>query len=346
VPPEVLPYAKVEEAILNGRSHLLLGNGFSIACDPIFKYEKLYDAAVSAGLSGRAQAVFQRLGTNNFEAVMRLLEDGHWLAKNYDLIRGNNSELLNDLEIIKRALVEAVAKSHLENTGKVSEQKKQSAVKFLKPYHNVFTASYDLLLYWLNMSASDPPPYGDGFRGEWEDPAAETVVFTEHLRDNPGTFFLHGALHLFVANGEVRKHCWCRSHKPLTHLIREGLDTNLYPLFVAEGKHEKKLEQIHRSGYLSYCLSKLTRIENRLVVFGLSFGESDTHLLNAIADNAKIKELYVGLFGNADSKSNSSIILAVDSIIDRRKKMNVARKSGKDVEVFYYDSASANVWTA
>jgi hypothetical protein len=36
------------------RNHLLLGNGFSIACDPIFKYEKLFEHAKMSGLSQEA----------------------------------------------------------------------------------------------------------------------------------------------------------------------------------------------------------------------------------------------------------------------------------------------------
>ena len=230
----------VTKTIGGKRAHLLLGNGFSISCDPIFKYEMLYDAAVRAGLSKRAQAVFERLGTNNFEAVMTLLDDGHWLANNYKLIKSPTSELLDDLEIIKRTLVTAVSESHLEHTGLVSDQKKAGALQFLKPFHNVFTTNYDLLLYWVNMSAGERPPYGDGFRGEWEEPECETVVFTEHLRDKSGIFFIHGALHLFVQSGEVRKHCLRRSGRKLTDSIRDGLTLGRYPLFVAEGKHGKK----------------------------------------------------------------------------------------------------------
>ena len=335
------------KASFDGRTHLLLGNGFSISCDPIFRYDKLYDAAVAAGLSERAQKVFGRLGTNNFESVMRLLDDGHWLAKNYGLLDGDSSELLEDLEVIKNTLVTAIATSHVAHTGLVPDAKKQSALTFLEPFHFIFTSNYDLLLYWVNMCSGDRPTYGDGFRGEWEDPDAKTVVFTQHLGDDKGIFFIHGALHLFVENGAVRKHCWCRSGQKLTTSIREGLDANRFPLFVAEGTHDRKLEQIHRSGYLSYCLSKLGRVTKTLVALGLSFGESDTHIANVIAENQKIDRLCVGLFGNPDSASNQTIIAAVGKIVARRNQMLVTRQSrrpGGTLSVTYFDSASAKVW--
>lgn len=339
-----IPYKEVARSFGKGRSHLLLGNGFSMACDPIFDYQNLYDKAVELGISARAQAVFERMGTNNFEAVMRLLDDGHWLANNYGLVHSDQSEMLEDLAVIKRTLIEAVAHSHLDHTGMVSNLKKQAAAKFLQPYHNVFTTNYDLLLYWVNMSASAPPPYQDGFRGEWEDPGAETVVFTEHLGGKQGMFFLHGALHLFVNAGELRKHCWCRRETPLTQLIRAGLDMGQYPLFVAEGTHEKKLEQIHRSGYLSYCLSKLGRIKNRLVTLGASFGENDTHILNVIADNLEIKEMFIGLFGDPASRSNPATIAAMGRLEERRRQLCDARKSRFELSVEYFDSATAGVW--
>src|SRR2546425_11892638 len=110
---QLLTYDAVRRALGNGRSHLLLGNGFSIACDPIFAYTSLYQRAIAAGLSKRAQAVFDRLGTNNFEGVMRLLDDGHWVARTYGLIHSDQSEMRCDVEVVKQALVEAIAKSHL-----------------------------------------------------------------------------------------------------------------------------------------------------------------------------------------------------------------------------------------
>lgn len=207
----LLRYDEVIGSLGNGRSHLLIGNGFSIACDPVFTYTSLYEAAVAAGLSERAQAVFTRLGTNNFEGAMRLLDDGHFLARTYELCNNDHSEMLDDLEVIKHALVDAVARSHLAHTGEVAEERKACAVTFLSPYHNLFTTNYDLLVYWVNMAAGFPPPYEDGFRADEDDPSAESVVFTEHLGDKKGIFFLHGALHLYLLAGALRKHSWTRT---------------------------------------------------------------------------------------------------------------------------------------
>lgn len=339
-----LEYPAVAARLREGRSHLLLGNGFSIACDPVFTYTSLYDAAVSAGLSERAQAIFARLGTNNFEGAMRLLDDGHFVAQTYGLLSGPSSGMLDDLEVIKRALVAAVARSHLAHTGEVADERKERAASFLTPYHNLFTTNYDLLVYWVNMAAGSPPPYEDGFRGDEEDRDATSVVFSEHLGDKRGIYFLHGALHLYISGGQLRKHSWTRTGRRLTNLIRGGLDEGHYPLFVAEGSAERKLEQIRRSAYLSYCLSKLGRIQNRLVVFGNSLGANDAHILDAIARNDKLKELYVGLYRDFESPASALTKQATRQLAIDWGARNAGGRRLPTLNVYFYDSSTAVCW--
>lgn len=339
----VVDYREVRNRIGRVRCQALLGNGFSIACNPIFRYERLYDNAVAAGLSERAQRVFARLGTNNFEGVMRLLEDAYWVAEEYGASTPGLEEMLQDVEIVKRTLVEAVASSHLENTGAVEDEMKDAALAFLEPYHNIFTTNYDLLVYWVNMHRQPKPLWQDGFRSDSDLPDAPYVVFSERLGGTRGLFFLHGALHLYLHRGELRKQTWIRTGRPLTQLIRESLARDEYPLFVAEGLPERKLEQIQRSGYLWYCLDKLARIQGPLVVFGHSLGESDSHIAEVVADNRELKDMYVGLFGDPDSESNIAVRRSV-AAIQRRRRERVGPSNDKQLNVYFYDSASAPVW--
>jgi hypothetical protein len=81
--PTVLTYPELLQPMPTGRKHILLGNGFSIGCDKRFAYPNLFDSACKAGLSERAKGLFDRLGTNNFEGVLRMLEDTIWAARHY-----------------------------------------------------------------------------------------------------------------------------------------------------------------------------------------------------------------------------------------------------------------------
>src|SRR5207302_9507396 len=64
--------------------HILLGNGFSMACrSDIFAYGKLFERANFSNLSPNAQLAFERLVTTDFEVVMRALKSAATLLEFY-----------------------------------------------------------------------------------------------------------------------------------------------------------------------------------------------------------------------------------------------------------------------
>jgi len=339
----VLTYEEVRERIGERRSYLLLGNGFSIACDEVFRYSSLYDSAVTAGLSERAQLLFEHIGTNNFEGVMRLLEQADWVARTYGLLREGASQMLQDLDVIKKTLVAAVAKSHLENPGDIEDSRKQAAAIFFSPYLIVFTTNYDLLPYWVVMAMGDPPPLEDCFRADRDEPGAPYLVFSQRLKEKRGLLYLHGALHLFVEEGELRKHSWTRTGTCLTDLIKEGLDQGQYPLFVAEGTPDKKVQQIQASGYLWYCMEKLRAIQSPLVIFGHSLGPSDSHILDSMVSNVELPELFIGLHGDPESAANAAIRTVSQQMIVKRARLSGMRRY-RPLEIIFYSSDSVQVW--
>jgi hypothetical protein len=340
---ELIDYESVRKQIGSERSHLLLGNGFSIACDPVFRYQTLYDVAVAAGLSSKAQAAFERLGTNNFEAVLRLLEDSHWLCRIYGIEDAKAEDMLRDVEVVKNALVTAVTRSHVAHSGLISEENKYAAREFLSSFHNIFTTNYDLLLYWAVLSQPNAR-HGDGFRSDEGDPEAPYVVFAERLGRDRGIFYLHGALHIYVKGGQLRKHTWNRTGQHLTGQIRASLDVGEYPLIVAEGTPQKKLEQIERNGYLWYALDKLHRIEKSLVIYGHSLGASDKHIADAIVSADRLNRIFVGLHGDPDSEGNMAIRAAVSRMKSARAQRSEKKPKIQPLDVLYYDSASARPW--
>ena len=315
--------------------YLLLGNGFSIGCNPVFKYDSLYKTAVSFGLSTRVQALFERLGTNNFEAVMKLLNDSDWVAREYGLLTGK-SELIDDKEILKKALIKAVSKTHLEDAGWINKDKRAAASRFLSDYHSVFTTNYDLLLYWMVMT-SDEPIFEDGFRNDPDDP--NSLIFSERVGDVRRIYFLHGALHLFHEDGVLKKHSWSKTGTKLTRWVQIGLEAERYPLFVAEGDSKKKLEQIERSGYLWHCLQKLSRIQRPLVVYGHSLKEADQHIIDSIADNFQLEQIYIGL---RDPEGSTGLVLRKTAAdMQQRRK---SRYPKKPLAIDFFDSTTAEVW--
>src|SRR5688572_29474385 len=68
----------------NGKKHLLLGNGFSVACKKdVFNYEALYKSADFSNLSGKVAELFASLNTTDFEEVMKALNVSSKIIKLY-----------------------------------------------------------------------------------------------------------------------------------------------------------------------------------------------------------------------------------------------------------------------
>src|SRR5689334_12717731 len=85
----------LRESARYSKRHLLLGNGFSIACRPnIFAYGKLYEEADFSKLSPTAKFAFEALGTQDFERVIKALRDAHAVLAAY----GSDPALLKTLQ--------------------------------------------------------------------------------------------------------------------------------------------------------------------------------------------------------------------------------------------------------
>lgn len=343
--PEVITYQEVLGR-LSKTKHLLLGNGFSIACDKRFSYPNLFAEAVKTGLSKPARVAFEILGTNNFEGILRLLEDSSDVARIYD--EGSTKRLrmllAKDLKTIKKTLVSVIARTHLSHPGAIDMDRRNRCVDFFAPYKEIFTTNYDLLPYWISMHDQERLKMQDGFRAPEDDPDSDYLVFSETIGRNNGTIFLHGGLHLYMDKGEIRKYSWKRSGQRLTDLIKGGLDSGKYPIFVAEGDSDKKRSQISRNGYLSYCFGKFQRIQNELVIFGHSLGDSDRHIIDEIVHNEKINQLFISLYGAKDSPANIKIQESTGGIQTRRLSVPGPTWKRTPVNVTFFSAESAEVW--
>ena len=320
---------------------LLVGNGFSIACDPGYSYR-----ALKKNLSGRLPAVsvelMDRLKTANVEQVMQILEDSLWVGER--LGGGTGSELEQAHSSTRRAMVRAIAVDHLRSPAQIDEThegRSRSAVSFLSRFRTIFTTNYDLLLYWIVMknnpkSESGSYRFQDGFRREDPDDFGR---FDPTVDVN--LMYLHGALHLYIREGETRK-LVRGTNRPLVQQINGVFEQGGEPLFVAAGRPEQKQEAIGRNDYLSFCFNKLSTIEGDLVVFGLSLGESDQHIFNALASNPRLQRVYLSVYGDPESSGN----LQMQSIGKRLEETAaVHRKPGEaGLSVQLFDSCSAKVW--
>src|SRR5581483_1578757 len=105
-----------------GKKHLLLGNGFSIACKPdIFAYGSLFEEAKKT-MSKELAAIFAAMGTQDFEEVIRALQHAAAIVSVYrPRFTTTQRLLLSDADKLKKDLVEAVAGRHPARPNEISD---------------------------------------------------------------------------------------------------------------------------------------------------------------------------------------------------------------------------------
>ena len=321
------------------RRHLLLGNGFSIACRrDIFTYGALLDRAEFHGLRPEIRQSFEALDTRDFEVVMSTLENAATLIHLYAPEHADlGNQMREDARALREVLVNAIAQSHPEHPFEIDEGAYGAARRFLSQFGSIYTLSYDLLLYWAIMHEEVEPAleFDDGFR-QPDDGPAEYVSWDIEKTDGQNVHYLHGALHLFDAGHELKKFTWSGTEVRLIDQVRAALDAGLFPLIVTEGESNKKLEQINHHTYLARSYRSFAKIGGALYVFGHSLAESDDHILRLIEKN-KVRQLFVSVFGDPASIENQRIIGRAELLAERRP-------SARPLTVSFFDAEEAQVW--
>lgn len=344
--------AAIEESTSFAKRHLLLGNGFSIACRAdIFHYGSLFAQADFSGCP-EAASVFALLGTQDFEVAIRALENAALIAPAYVSSGvGAIAKMRAHAAALKEILIQTIAGNHPAVPPEIDDAKFWACRAFLGHFlatgGQVFTLNYDLLLYWTLMH--DDNPFGtpvnlaknDGFGNDEDDPDAEYVVWQGEVGAHDArVHFLHGALHLFDSGSELKKYTWVRKGVPLVEQAREAIDNNAYPLFVAEGTSAQKKAKIRHNAYLYQGFKQFTANVRTgthcFFIFGHSLAANDDHILTRMA-RGKFRKLYVGIYGDPLAEDNQRMM-------NRANELSVQRNAKSPLDVTFYDASTAKVW--
>lgn len=328
----------IEDSKNATKRHLLLGNGFSIACRPnIFTYGKLIEQADFSKVSETAIRAFDALGTQDFERVIKALRDSAKVIAAYGGSTALTAAMLEDANGLRELLVQTIAASHPAMPGDLTEAEYAACRAFLDHFDNVYTLNYDLLLYWVQMHTAEgeDPTSDDGFRSPEDDYESPYVVWEPGQSHDQNTWFLHGALHVFDSGVEIQKYTWKNTGVRLIDQVREALSHDFFPLFVSEGTSAEKYEHIRHNDYLAKGFRSFSSIGGALFIFGHSLAENDDHYLRCI-QRGKVSKLYVGLYGDPDSDQNRFIARRANELSNRRRRGRL--------EVSYFDASSAKVW--
>lgn len=307
-----------------GDRHLLLGNGFSQSWNRhIFSYQNLLDKADFGHRSRAIKGIFEKLDTYDFETVMQTMLSSVYVAQSFNEYPVFVKGIQRDAECLKNTLITTITKNHPQLPSEIDENQYIAARMFLSKFSNIFTVNYDLLLYWVRNKPHLAPEYfqtDDGFRHQmWCGRETEQNVF-----------FMHGGLHLYDESGVIKKHVYNHIGESIIDQVRRNLESDKFPVFVAEPNYDRKLDRILHNPYLNHCFESLGNIHDSLVIFGHSMDETDTHIFEK-ANESGISNVYVSIFGNPNSQSN------------RRTKAN-SESYFHHCTVHFYQAESAPVW--
>ncbi len=304
--------------------NLLLGNGFSMAYDPkIFSYNALYNFIGKIN-DPILKALFEVTKTQNFEVVMQQLDATCRLLEVFATDQGLIEQIESKRQTLENSLVDAVQSMHPEHVFKINESERRKCADFLSPYleqgGHVFSTNYDLLLYWVEVGSKElDGKCIDGFGKDRlnEDEPHEDPVYSELIwgpnRSQQNTHHLHGTLSIFDKGVKIVKETYDGSW--LLDNIRDRMKNKQYPVFVASGNADDKLNVIKHNPYLTACYDALCNAKGSLITFGFSFGDSDDHIIDAINlacskkrhHYEKLWSVYIGVYDDTAKQHIESI---------------------------------------
>lgn len=299
---------------------ILIGNGFSINLWDGYKYESLFDQS-RADLESQALAIFEAVGTTNFEAVLERL------AQVRDVLEAARRRIAwvdEEYMSIREALFTAVAGTHLPWL-RLEDSTARQIVEELNTYGAAYTTNYDLNIYWSHMRALPSVNIKDFLWNEGKFNPEDTKIWRA---DATALYYLHGALHLWqdVKTGVAGK--WTTSDgQPILSRIEEyQAESNRQPLFVSEGTSHDKMRAIRRSDYLSFAYNSLEADSRNTVLFGANLGPGDDHILKALSVGER-RVIAVSVY---PGQTEEDIV---------RIKVNLSEKL-HDHDVLFFDSST------
>lgn len=316
---ELQSYAEIIDHLNKDKrtKHLLLGNGFSISYDSsLFSYNAL-SSFIENTDDELMKKLFKAINTKNFEIIMKELNIFASIADIFSSDKSLADKIIKTKQKLQHSLIGAVKTLHPEHVFKIPKKKSESCFNFLNDYLSkkglVFSTNYDLLLYWVLMR-NDAKHAIDGFGKELlyrsdefipgrEPEYTEDLIWGVH-KDDQSIFYLHGALPLFDTGINIIKEIYDGNF--LLDNINNRMNKDEYPIFVTAGNANEKLNHIAHNQYLTYCYDKLCSVNGSLVTFGFSFGDNDTHIIDAInkahnkPKDKRLWSVYIGVYNQED----------------------------------------------
>lgn len=128
--------------------------------------------------------------------------------------------------------------------------------------------------------------------------------WSEEYSKKQEVFYLHGAYHYFEKEGKIIKVVSDKNDDgfktTMLKQVKDFLDDGYEPLTVLKDNASAKMDKIRKNDYLKHCFETFQNHQGNIVTYGLSFMESDEHIINAIKENKNLEKIFVGYHTEED----------------------------------------------
>lgn len=288
---------------------LLLGNGLSINLWSGFGYSSLFGVAT---LTLPAHAIFNELGTTNFEQCLECLHHANIALR---ALNDPTAKVDRTYEEVRNALFTAVGEVHVP-WEQFPDQTHELLATTMDLHDAVYTTSYDLSLYWSHMRCIDMVDIKDLFWNQLVFDPTDAIV---HGRNTTRIYYLHGGIHIWQDDQTGENGKWSAASARLLD-IRDRYEPTVdkRPLFVSEGTSQAKVRTIRQSSYLSFCLDELRADDMPTVVFGQSLSPQDAHIVEALV-NGPTRRIAVSLYPSGDDDATIAEKARINQALGRHK---------------------------
>ncbi len=178
---------------------------------------------------------------------MRRLLEAVEIIQHYDSFIATTKQILNDIEELKKTLIQVISMSHLLKPSEITNNQYLSCRNFLKHFDEgkIYTFNYDLILYWVFMHFMDSDTlkmkcnngfsylHSEEFLPEDErDKSLHWEIGREHQQR---LYYIDGAMHIFSYGVDIEKLSYADIGVPLAKQVKLSVAKNKFPVFISEG---------------------------------------------------------------------------------------------------------------
>ncbi len=178
---------------------------------------------------------------------MRRLLEAVEIIQHYDSSIATTKQILNDIEELKKTLIQVISMSHLLKPSEITNNQYLSCRNFLKHFDEgkIYTFNYDLILYWVFMHFMDSDTlkmkcnngfsylHSEEFLPEDErDKSLHWEIGREHQQR---LYYIDGAMHIFSYGVDIEKLSYADIGVPLAKQVKLSVAKNKFPVFISEG---------------------------------------------------------------------------------------------------------------